>query len=92
MFILHNFSILVVNSSEYLYNVAFAFSLIAYLLSLLGVSIFLELLMLGFQNLDSDTSDSITRRSILESADIQTIDLISKDSILPSRETESITE
>ena len=48
--------------------------------------------MLGFQNLDSDTSDSITRRSILESDDIQTIDLISKDSILPSRETESINE
>ena len=79
-------------NKQKVYSIVNIFSLIAYLLSLLGVSIFLELLMLGFQNLDSDTSDSITRRSILESDDIQTIDLISKDSILPSRETESINE
>ena len=60
-------------NKQKVYSIVNIFNLIAYLLSLLGVSIFLELLMLGFQNLDSDTSDSITRRSILESDDIQTI-------------------
>ena len=73
-------------NGEKVYSVVNIFSLIAYLLSLLGVSIFLELLMLGFQDLDSNTSDSITRRSKLESDESQTIDLLSKETDLPSTE------
>ena len=41
-------------------------SLIAYFISLLGVSIFLELIMLGFMHLDCNTSFNITKRSKYE--------------------------
>lgn len=69
-------------NGERLFSLVNIFSLIAYLVSLSGVLLFLELLMLGFLGLDSNTSFNIAERSKDDSEQVEIHYLMNKDNKL----------
>lgn len=56
-------------------------SLIAYFISIVGIFIFLELIIIGFYNIDRNTTLHISNRSILENKEIQFQNLMKVEEI-----------